>query len=61
MFLIVDVLARFANEETMFLFIIFVCLMLLLIVLLEVIAAFRRLIGLIKDFIKDRRKGKNEN
>jgi len=61
MFLIVDVLARFANEETMFLFIIFVCLMFLLIVLLEVIAAFRRLIGLIKDFIKDRRKDKNEN
>lgn len=61
MFLIIDVLARFANEETMFLFIIFVCLMFLLIVLLEVIAAFRRLIGLIKDFIKDRRKGKNEN
>jgi hypothetical protein len=61
MFLIVDVLARFANEETMFLFIIFVCLMFLLIVLLEVIAAFRRLIGLIKDFIKDRRKDKDEN
>lgn len=61
MFLIVDVLARFANEETMFLFIIFVCLMFLLIVLLEVIAAFRRLIGIIKDFIKDRRKDKNEN
>ena len=61
MILMIDALARFANEETMFLFIIFVCLMFLLIVLLEVITAFGRLIGLIKDFIKDRRKNKDEN